>query len=244
MLLKLQRAEVAGGDESGIVRLEKSNRDLMCELEDLGKEKEQLRGDKDSEIARLTDELAGCRSAKADSAGIPFSDLWERLAREKPPLVAGGALPTKQTAERMVATFIELVRFVDDFDKLIRPFLAKYTKHNPTVKVPWNVYAKRDDARRTIEQVLAPVGGKPVGVVKNRVRGLYRWTEGAMIACDASIESIASELHTFLMGPVGAGSEPNRTIKEFLRGDGHELFLQHIRELRGLKLADAFGRGS
>ena len=241
--LKLQRAELTTGDRSGIERLEESKRGLTTELESVRKDMEQLHADKDAEIADLNGQLAAARSRETAAVAISFEALWERLAEERPPLVDGAVRPTQQSAERLVATLVELVRFVDDFDKLMRPFLSKYTKHHPPVKVPWDVYAKRDDARKTIEQVLAPVGGKPVGVVRNRLRGLYRWTNGAMIACDVSIESIASELHTFLMGPTGAGSDPNRTIKEFLRGDGHELFLQHIRELRGLKLADAFGRG-
>jgi len=243
LLLKLQRAELANGDRSGVERLEEKNRSLTRELDELRHEMDQLRTDKDAEIARLASELAEPRSVQGGASAIPFEDLWEQLAREKPALVEGGVPPTQQSAERLVATLIELVRFVDDFDKLIRPFLTEYTKHHPPVKVPWDVYAKRDDARKTIQQVLAPVRGRPVGIVKNRLRGLYRWTEAAMIACDASIESVASELHTFAMGPAGVGADPNCTIRVFLRNAGHELFLQHVRELRGLKLAEAFGRG-
>ena len=43
------------------------------------------------------------------------------------------------------------MHFVDDFDKLLRPFLSKYTKHHLPVKVPWDVYVKGDDARTTLE---------------------------------------------------------------------------------------------
>ena len=64
-----------------------------------------------------------------------------------------------------------------------------------------------------------------------------------MLGCDSAIESVASELHSHLMGEVGAGSDANRKIRDYLRDDGHELFLQHIKELRSQKLAEAFGRG-
>ena len=168
--------------------------------------------------------------------------LWLRLATAKPALVPGHVKPTEQSMERLVDAFIELVRFVDDFDKLIRPFLSKYTKHHQPIKVPWEVYAKRDDTLTTVQQTLAPVGGKPVGVVKMRLRGLYAWTEAAMVACDAVLESIAAELHEWLHGSCGMGADPNRTIRDFVRDDGHEKFLEHLRELRGTRLAEAFGR--
>ncbi len=241
-LLEAQRAGLQQDDRSKLDRLQASKRELSREVEAIRSEMDQLRSDKDAQIAHLNDEIASARSQTGDAEVIPFAELWARLAAVKPPLVDGKVQPTEQCAQRLVDAFVELVRFVDDFDKLIRPFLSKYTKHHQPVKVPWDVYARRDDTLKTIQQTLDVVRGKPIGVVKIRLRGLYAWTEAAMIACDAAIESLASELHPFLMGPHGAGSDPNRTIRDFLRGDGHELFLQHVRELRGTKLAEAFGR--
>jgi len=75
------------------------------------------------------------------------------------------------------------------------------------------------------------------------LRVLQQWCEAAMVGCDSAIESIASELHTHLMGPGGVGSDPGRKIKDFLRDDGHYVFLEHMRELRSLKLAETYGRG-
>ena len=65
-----------------------------------------------------------------------------------------------------------------------------------------------------------------------------------MIGCDAAIESVASELESFTrrQEAFGMGSDPNRKIKEFIRESGPDLFLQHIRELRGSKIAEVFGR--
>lgn len=242
LLLKAQRAELEKDDRSKLDRMETSKREVAKDLGALRTEMEQLRADKDAQIAQLNEELAAARSEGVSTAEIPFEDLWARLASVKPALVEGHVKPTEQGAQRLVDALVELVRFVDDFDKLIRPFLSKYTKHHQPVKVPWEVYAKRDDTLKTIQQTLAPVGGKPIGVVKIRLRGLYAWTEAAMIACDAAIENVAAELQEFLLGARGSGADPSRTIKDFVRDDGHELFLQHIREFRGQKLEEAFGR--
>ncbi|MCH8253554.1 MAG: hypothetical protein IID36_13990, partial [Planctomycetes bacterium] len=54
---------------------------------------------------------------------------------------------------------------------------------------------------------------------------------------------IASELHTQLHGTLGTGSDPNRTIRDYLREDGNHLLEQRIWELLSERMADAFGRG-
>ncbi len=243
LLLQLQRTELERDDKSGITRAETAKRGLSKEVEELRAEIEQLRADKEDQIARLTGDLAKAQAPKVEADGIPLTKLWRQLASAKPPLVDGQVQPNEQCVLRLVDGFVELVRFVDDFDRLIRPFLAKYTKQHQAIRVSWDVYAKRDDTRKTVQQTLAPVGGKPVGVLKVRLRGLYTFANAGMIANDVTLESIASELHSFLMGPVGAGSDPNRTIKDFLRDDGNELFLQHMREFRTAKLAETLGRG-
>lgn len=241
--LKLQRAESSAGGEEQVEALEEKHRRRSAELAEARAELEQLRGDKDAEIERLKEEIAKARSGAAEGGDVVLAKLWERLAKAKPPLAPGHLQPNAQAGERLVDAFVELVRFVDDLDKSMRVFLGKYTRHHPSVKVPWDVYAKRDDIHNTAQQTVAPQGGKPVGLLKMRLRVLYSWTQAAMIGCDSAIESIASELQAQLMGPDGAGSDPNRKIKEYLRDDGHELFLQHIRELRSQKLAETYGRG-
>ena len=246
LLLQVQRAELERDDHSKLDRVTASKRQLSKEAEALRSEMEQLRADKDEQIARLNTELVQARTQDAGTVDIPFSELWARLGAAKPPLADGNVEPNLQCALRLVDAFIELVRFVDDFDKLIRPFLSKYTKHHPPVKVPWEVYARRDDPLTTVRQALAPVGGKPIGVVRATLRGLYAWMEAAMVAGDVAIERTASELHSMATGPASAGSDPNRTIKEFIRDDGHELLLQRIRELRARMMEETFrsaGRG-
>lgn len=242
LTLELQRAELAGTDESKLTRSEERSHAAAEELEALRAEMEQLRTDKDARIVQLEEQVANAMEATPSTAVITLEEMWELLASAKAGLVEGHVAPNRRSAERMMGSLVELARFADDFDKAIRPFLSKYTRHHPPIKVPWDVFAKRDDAKTTLHQTLAPVGGKPVGLLKNRLRGVYKWTEAAMIATDATIECIASELRTFIMGPTGAGADPGCTIKTFLKGDGDELFLQHMRELRAVKLADAFGR--
>ena len=244
LLLQVQRAEGQIQDHSKVDRLEESRRDLASENEALRGQLEQLRADKDAEIARLNEEVATARDGASQDAGITFGPIWERLASADPPLVEGHVPPNAQAAARLVDSYIELVRFVDDFDQLIRPFLTKYTRDHPPVKVPWDVYARRDGARQTVQQIITPVGGKPAGILRVKLRGLYKWIEAAMIGCDVAIESIESELQTFAMHdePYGAGTDPNRKIKEFLRESGPGLFLQRIRQVRGEKIESVFGR--
>ncbi len=246
LLLKLQRSEAKVGDSSKTDRLEEGRKVLAAENAELSRQLEQLRADKDADITRLTEELAAARSGASGKGTFDFPALWERLAAADSALVEGHVAPTEQAAERLFESYIELVRFVDSFDQLLRPFLTKYTRDHPPVRVPWDVYAKRDGARDTVKQVLAPIGGKPVGFLRVKLRGLYRWVEAAMIGSDAALESVASELYTFAMDkePYGAGSDPNRKVKEFLRENGPDLFLQRMRELRGSKIADVFGRGA
>ncbi len=243
LTLKLQRAQRDGSGQERIDTLEEKNRQLITEVNEVRAELEQLRCDKDAEIERAKDEAQQVRSQASGGAEEVLARLWEKLAKAKPPLAPGHIQPNTQAAERLLDAFIELVRFVDDLDKSMRVFLGKYTKHHPSVKVPWDVYAKRDDVHKTAQQTVAPQGGKPVGLLKMRLRVLYSWTQAAMIGCDSAIESLASELQSHLMGPGGAASDPNRKIKDYLREDGHELFMQHIRELRSQKLAETYGRG-
>ncbi|MHC4092856.1 MAG: hypothetical protein ACYSVY_21710, partial [Planctomycetota bacterium] len=243
LTLALQRSERDGSGQDRVDSLEQKNRELNSELGAVRAELDQLRGDKDAQIERAKEDIQRARVGASGGGDAVLRTLWQRLASAKPPLAPGHLQPNVQAAERMVDAFVELVRFVDDFDKSMRVFLGKYTKHHPSVKVPWDVYAKRDDVRKSAEQTVAPQGGKPVGLLKMRLRVLYSWTQAAMIGCDSAIESIASELQSHLMSSVGAGSDPNRKIKEYLREDGHELFLQHIRELRSQKLAETYGRG-
>jgi hypothetical protein len=244
LTLKLQRAESAIGDTGQIDAMEAARRDLSRNLEGAQADLDQLRADKDAEIEKLLDKLKKAESGESQGVNQFVGQLWQRLAKAKPSLAEGHIQPDLQAAERLVDAFIELVRFVNDFDQSIRVFLGKYTKHNPSVKVPWDVYAKRDDVIKTAVQTVAPKGGRPVGLLKMRLRVLYSWVEAAMIGCDSAIECIASELQNQLMGPDGAGSNPNMKVRDFVKDDGHYKFLDHIRELRSQKLAEAFGRGS
>ena len=240
--LQVQRAEAAGVDFTRVDQLETDKKELVAELEKVRQALEQLRRDKDAEIEKLKSGVSSARAAAAQGADALLAQLWQRLASAKPPLVEGHIPPTAQAAEHLVDAFAELVRFADNFDKSMRVFLDKYTKHYPSVKVPWEVYARREDVQATARETIAVKSGKPVGLLKMRLRILYNWCQAAMIGADSAVESIASELETQLRGPLGTESDPNRKIKDYVRDDGHYLLMERIRELRSQKVAETFGR--
>jgi len=241
LTLKAQRLESAADRSDVTVSLEKTNLELSAEVKRLQADLDQVRTDRDREIAKLREEVVSAGGGvKANAA---FAALWDRLRMADPPLCEAEGEPDAKAADRLVVTLIEFVHAAHGFDQTMGVFLGKYTKHNPSIKVPWDVYRKRDDILQMSRQVLSPKGGKPVGILKLRLRFLYRWVESAMIAADSVIESLASELHEQLIGDAGMGSDPNRRIRDFVRDDGHELYLQRMRELLSSKLAETYGRG-
>lgn len=243
LLLKLQRAEGAADDSARVTSLETSKSELAGELERLRTDLQQVRTDKNAEIERLTAELEKAGSGGDSSSEALLADLWQRLASAKPPLVEGQSQPDKKSAERLVDAVVELVTSTHGFEKTMSIFLAKYTKHDPSVKVPWDVFKKRDDLYRTAQQTLKTKGGRPVGLLKLRLRFLFRWTEAAMIGSDSVIESLGSEIESHLRSDIGMGGDPNRKIRDYIRAEGPDLFLQHMRELLSHKLAETYGRG-
>ncbi len=241
LLLKLQRAELAQADTSRLDRAVDGRRELTADVEELRAELVELRESKDAKIAELNKAISegGVQAGGVD--GVGFTEVWRELARTKPPLVSSPEAPTLQAGQRAMQVLIELLRFVDDVDQLVRPFVGKYTRDYQAIQVPWDVYAKGDGMRTVARTALHPVSGKPAGVVKVRLRGLFSWLEATLIAADVTLESVAPELHAYAMGQGGAADDPNRKVKDFLREDGHELFQQHMRQLCGRKLAEAFG---
>jgi len=243
MQVKAQRAELALSDHSRVDTLEEGKRELIMQIDELRAQTEQLRADKDAEIEKLKTELRSTESSASEGGDRLLEELWQRLAATKPPLAEGHVQPNKQAALRLVDAFSELVRFVDDFDKSMRVFLNRYCQYHPSVKVPWEAYAKGDDLTEFARRTVAALGGRPVGPLKMRLRLLYSWTYAAMVGCDSAMESLASELQSHMMGPVGAGSDPNRKIRDYVKDDGPERFNQYIKELRSLRLAETYGRG-
>jgi hypothetical protein len=244
LLLRSQRAELHVEQDDRAERLAEGQHELGAQIEKERAEADRLRIDKDAQIEALKDELHQERQRVEEGAHRVLGELWERLARAKPKLAEGHIQPNVQAAERLVDAFIELVKFVDDSEKTLRVFLGKYTKDHPSVKVPWDVYAKSDEFYKTVREIVAPKGGKPAGLAKMRLRVLYSWTEAAMIASDSAIESIASELETQLQGTMGMGEDPNRKIRDYVRADGHHLLMQRIRELRNQRVAETYGHST
>ncbi|HUU85577.1 MAG TPA: hypothetical protein VM243_18915 [Phycisphaerae bacterium] len=241
LLLQSQRAELHVEQDDRADRLAEGQRDLGVQIEKGRADADQLRADKDAEIEALKDELHKERQRTAEGADKVLAELWDRLAQAKPKLAEGHLQPNVQAAQRLVDTFIELAKFVDDAEKTLRVFLGKYTKDHPAVKVPWDAFAKSDEFYKTVHQIVTPKGGKPAGLAKMRLRVLYAWIEATMLASDSAIESIASELETQLQGTLGVAEDPNRKVKDYLRDDGHHLLMQRIRELRNQRVAETYG---
>ncbi len=241
--IKGQRAELAAGDTTRVDKLAEDKRGVEVQVQQLRGELDQLRKDKDAVIEQLKGELTAARSASAGGSATVLASLWDRLAQAKPPLAPGGQTPGVQAAERLFDAFLELTRFVQDFDQSLNPFLTSFTRHNPAVAKPWDVYARSPDLNQMIREVVDSERGKPAGVLKMRLMALKRWAMAAIIAGDSSIESIAHELEEQMRGPVGMAADPNRKVRDYMRDDGHQLFHQHIRELRSQKLGEAYAKG-
>jgi hypothetical protein len=243
LTVQLQRAQLAGGQTGRLNELEERIHNLTQHVKVLETEKEQLRQEKNNEIRRLEDQLAAGGGATAGGGGgeALLVELWERLIKAQ--LARGPVAPNTPAAERVFDSLIEFARFANDFDKNVRPFLASYTKFNPTVKRPWEVYTKNPELSQVVKETVAVPNGKPVGVLRVRLRGLMTWTMAGIIASDSALESIGDELREYLQGPVGMASDPNKRIKDFIKDDGHLSFNDRIRELRSQRLAEAYGHG-
>lgn len=238
LTLKGQRLAMQKDQMGEIERISRELRGKSEENQALRAASEQLRVDKDAEIERLKEKLGITVKKAAGESTVNFVEVWGRLASSK--LVEGHLQPTQPCAERMADLLVVLVRIVDEFDKMMRPFLTKYTEKSALLRMPWNNYAKGPSIPETVHEVLAPSGGKPVGVVNARLRFMYKAASAAVVASDATFESIGPELHSFLLGSTGTPLDPTRTVRQFLRADGHELFLQHMRQFRIGKLEPAF----
>lgn len=242
--VKLQRAAVAAGDTERIDRLEDGRRELVVQLDEQRAALEQLRKDKDAEIEQLKAERGAAKAASADDGGAAvLAAMWQRLAAARPPLAPGAAKPTPAAAERLVEAFIELIRFVHELDQTLRPFLTSFTRYHQAVARPWDVYNRTQDLQQTVKEIVDVERGKPAAVLRMSLGALKRWMVAAIVAGDASLESIGSELEQQLYGN-GKSVDPNRKVRDFLREDGHQLFHQHMRELRSQKLAEAYAKGA
>lgn len=243
LTVQLQRAQLAGGQTGRLNELEERIHNLTQHVKVLEAEKEQLRNEKNAEIRRLEDQLASAGAGGGGSGGgeAMLVELWERLIKAQ--LARGPVAPNMPAAERVFDSVIEFTKFANDFDKNVRPFLASYTKFNPTVKRPWEVYTKNPELVQVVKETLAVPNGKPVGVLRVRLRGLMTWTMAGIIASDSALESIGDELREYLQGAAGMGADPNLRIKDFIKQDGHLSFNDRIRELRSQRLAEAYGHG-
>ncbi|MBN2447774.1 MAG: hypothetical protein JXO22_13670, partial [Phycisphaerae bacterium] len=104
--------------------------------------------------------------------------------------------------------------------------------------------AKAAPMDEIIREVIDIEHGKPPAVLKMRLLALKRWVLATIIGSDTAIESVAHELEEQMRGDVGMKNDPHRKLRDYIRDDGHQLFHQHIRELRSIKLADVYAHGA
>lgn len=244
LLIRLQRAEAASEDRSSLDSLAEGKREVAERAAALQAELDQLRLDKDEEIAGLNARMLELKAEGSQGADALLAELWKPLAATRPPLVDGSVQPTVQAAQRLVEAFIELTGFVQRLDQDMRVFLSTYTKHHPTLGKLWKIYAERDDFHPLFQQIVDPKAGKPVGVLSMKLKFFHKWAFAALVANDSAVASMASELLSHLQGPDGGGQDPRATIRDYLRRSGHELFLEHMVKLRNDKLAELYGFGA
>jgi predicted nucleic acid-binding Zn-ribbon protein len=244
LTLRLQRAVQAAGDMSKIDRLEAVRRELEARLKAREEEIGQFRAEKDAEIEKLRARLLALSQETGQGADAALAKLWLRLATAKPCLAEGHVKPTMPATERFFDAFIELAGFAHAFEQDVRPFLDDYTKHNELAKKPWEAYRAYGQIHDTIRDTIAVQGGKPVGVLKMRLRGLMQWTIAALLASDRAIDCVGEELQQHLLGSANAGGDPNCRVRDYLKNSGHDKFRQHIRDLRNTALAKTYGLGA
>ena len=240
--LQLQRSELAQKDTSRADRLEDAKRDLSGRAESLSADLEQLRADKDAEIAEIKSRLLAAKKSAAGAGDVALETLWQRLATAKPAFVEGHIAPTPQAAERLFDAFMALASFADNLDQDLRPFLDRYTKYNETVRRPWSAYQRLEQLHDAIRSTIEVKGHKPVDVLKMRLANLKAWSVAALLAGDRALEGLGSELEEHMMGPAGVGSNPQCKVREYIKGEGHLLFGQRVLEVRSQTLSEAYAR--
>lgn len=245
LTLQMQRLDAKAHDQSKMLRLEEQTRALEAENQRLREQADQLRADKNLELERISGDLATVREEVAAKKDIDFPILWSRLASTDPPLVEGHLQPNEKAGERLFDSFAELVKFEDEFDQLMRPFLTRWTAGRPRLRAVWEAYARGAGIRDTVQQIIVPEGGRPTGILRNQLRGLYKWTEAALWGCEAAIEHIEPELREFMRRkePFGSGSDPNRKISDFILQNGPAAFSDHMKGVRSDKIAEFMGQG-
>ncbi len=242
--LRLQRVEMKAGDRTQLDTLEEGKRDLNARVAELQGELQRLRTERDAEVESLRARLREQGAGVSQEADALLMRLWDRLAQAKPDSLAqGGVQPTEPAAENLVDTFIELVQFINKYDQDMRVFLNRYTRHHQAISRQWQVYAAREDFNLAVQQTIAPQNPKQVGVLRLKLKAFHKFCFSAMVASDAVIESIASELQSHLLGEHGTGADANAKIRDYIRNDCHELFMDHIKRLRSEKMAEVFIRG-
>jgi len=237
--IKLGRLEKDATDLSQLNTIEEDKRRLSERIRELQDAESQARADKDAEIARLNHELTALRHLVSEGGDAMLLKLWQQKLAP-PGLAAATVQPTFQAAERLLDVFVDLTRFADAVEQIVKPFLSSYTKHSPVVKQPWEVYATYEPVMQAVKNTIAVTGSRPAGVLRIRLRTLQQWIMTGMLASDSAFASIAKELSDMLHEHV-LKPDPNCKVKDFMKNDGPARLMQQMLAVRSKKLEDAHG---
>ncbi|MEP0841087.1 MAG: hypothetical protein HRF43_00050, partial [Phycisphaerae bacterium] len=241
LLLKSQRAGSGAEERKQIQALEQECAALRSQLSQVQGELNQLREEKNARIAQLEEEVRAAQSAgSANATQIPQT-LWNRLAAAN--LAAAESLPTPQSLQRVVEALIETAGFVCEFDKLMRKFLAKYTRRRKELELAWQAYTRGDNIQQLLVKVLSPgMGLTTIQGLRGKLKICLRWTQANMTSCDATLESLTDVLRDQLRAFVREKGN-KATVDEFLEKSGHDHFQSQMAELQSKKLEDVFSLG-
>ena len=145
----------------------------------------------------------------------------------------------RNTPQEMSEALAELVDFADNLDKTIRQVLDGYCRHESPVSAPWAGYVRSDEIREFTLRAMTQ-GGAAIGALRRRLNFLHRWIHAGMVGWDSTMASVSPKLQGHLFGPLGAGSDPNCKVRDYVTQGGDAAFGQHMRELCVEQIAKAF----
>jgi hypothetical protein len=241
LAVSVLRAEKKAQDRTVIDTVTKQRNDLAKQVKRLQAEVDKTRKKYQSDTSTLKRAVVGERGARLKEVEALLGKLWERLSQAKPPLAPPNAQPTPRASGRLVDAFIELVMSTHYQDQALRPFIGKFAKQHAGLRSKWDTFTNQESLCQAVRSTVAPQKGRPVGTLKVRMKSMRSWTMAGLLGVDSALESVGSELAAWIRQPNGHPWTEKTKIRDFLKQDGAELFLQHMRGVCSQKVAEAYG---
>jgi len=242
--IKLDRASAAAGDMSRVTKLESEKNLLAQKNAEEEAERERFRVEKEAEIARLKAALRNAQEGDGQSAERLLASLWARMQATTPPfLQAPIPMPTLPALERLVDSFVELVRFAAALDDSTTMFFKEFSRRDKELKEFWDDYQGLAGVEETARLVIAPTGGKPANFLRIRLGRLKNLSVSAMFGADLALAHVPELISKVLRGPMGTATDKERKIRVFLQEGGHEAVGDEARNLLSEKIRDSISGG-